>query len=85
MLNFLTRLRTHRATRYALRAAALAAVLLGAAMVSTLTIDLGPSIRALAEREGARRVDRPVHIGRLSIHVLRGRVVEGNLEEGHRT
>jgi hypothetical protein len=43
--------------------------------VSTLTIDLGPAVRAAAERAGSSRLKRPVHIGRLSIHLLRGRVL----------
>jgi len=76
---FFTRLRTHAVTRYALRAAAITVVLLAAAIVSTLTVDLGPAVRALAEREGARRIDRPVRIGRLAIHLLRGRVVLENV------
>ncbi len=49
--------------------------ILAAAIVSTLTIDLGPAARAFAEREGSKRLNRPVHVGRLSIHVLRGRVL----------
>lgn len=58
----------------------MAAVLLAVAVVSTLTVDLGPSVRALAEREGARRIERPLHIGRLGIHLLRGRVVVEQLQ-----
>ena len=75
MLKFLTRLRTHTATRYTLRAAAITVVLLAATVVSTLTVDLGPAVKQLAEREGSRRIERPVRIGRLAIHLLRGRVV----------
>jgi hypothetical protein len=75
LLKFLTRLRTHAAARYAIRAVAAIAVLLAAAVVSTFTIDLGPRVRALAEREGSKRIERAVEIGRLSIHLLRGRVV----------
>lgn len=82
MLTFLTRLRTHAATRYAVRTVAAAAVLLAAAVVSTLTLDLGPRVRALAEREGSKRIERPVAIGRLSIHLLRGRVVLEDLMIG---
>src|SRR5688500_5197390 len=52
-----------------------AIAILAAAVVSTLTIDLGPAARAFAEREGSKRLNRPVHVGRLSIHVLRGRVL----------
>ena len=49
-------------------------VILAVAIVSTLTIDLGPGVRRLAEREGSRRIERPIHIGGLAIHLLRGRV-----------
>jgi hypothetical protein len=62
----------------------LAAAVLAAAVVSTLTVDLGPRLRALAEREGSRRLERTVSIGRLSVHVARGRVVVEDLTIGGR-
>jgi hypothetical protein len=71
----LRRLRRHRALRYGGIAAAGAAALLAVAIVSSLAIDLGPAIRARAEREGSRLLSRPVHIGSLRILVARG-VVE---------
>jgi hypothetical protein len=66
-----------------------AALLLAVAVVTTLTIDLGPGVRGLAERAGANYLQREFTIGRLSIHLLTGRfVVEdlriGGLEKGHR-
>ena len=39
-------------------------------------IDLGPSLRALAEREGSTRVGRPMHIGRLGSAAERKFVIE---------
>jgi autotransporter translocation and assembly factor TamB len=75
----LSGLRSPRARRLAGIGLSIAAAILAAAIVSTLTIDLGPGLRALAEREGSRRIDRPLHIGRLSIHLWRGRVVVENL------
>ena len=75
MLKLYARLRSHMLTRLVGRVMAVAAVLLAVSVVSTLTIDLGPSVRQLAEREGGARIERPIHIGRLGIHVLRGRVV----------
>ncbi|MBM3772218.1 MAG: hypothetical protein FJW27_13240 [Acidimicrobiia bacterium] len=74
-LTFLSALRAHIVTRLLGRAMAGAAVVLAVSAVSTLTIDLGPSVRALAEREGSARIARPIHIGRLGIHLLRGRVL----------
>lgn len=49
--------------------------LLAAAVVATLTVDLGPYLRARAEREGSKRIERPLHLGALSVHLLTGRFV----------
>jgi TamB, inner membrane protein subunit of TAM complex len=73
-VKFLSALRAHKAVRYLALAATIAAVLLSAAIVTTLTIDLGPSLRTLAERQASERIKRPVHIGALKLRVLRGRV-----------
>jgi hypothetical protein len=56
--------------------------MLAAAIVSSVTIDLGPSLRHLAEREGAKRLDRPVHIGRLSVRLAVGDFVVEDLTIG---
>lgn len=56
---------------------------LAVAIVTTFTIDLGPGLRLLAEREGSRRIQRPMHIGSLSVRLFDGRfaledfVIEG--------
>jgi hypothetical protein len=71
----LSRLRGHALVNYVGLTLAALVVILATAIVATLTIDLGPAVRELAEREGGRRIERPLHIGRLSIHLLRGRVV----------
>lgn len=55
------------------------AVVLAVTIVGVLSIDFGPSLRALAEREGGRQIDRPLHIGRLSVNLLRGRFVVEDL------
>jgi hypothetical protein len=44
--------------------------LVAAGLISVLTIDVGPKVKGLAEREGSKFFDRPMHIGKLSI-VLR--------------
>jgi len=54
------------------RAAAVAGAILAVTLVSTLTVDLGPAVRSLAEREATRQLKRPVHIGPLRILVARG-------------
>ncbi|RPJ54474.1 MAG: hypothetical protein EHM24_31735, partial [Acidobacteria bacterium] len=75
------------AIRRRLRDVALAAgitVLVLALFVgATLTIDIGSAfggaVRKLAERQGSKYLDRPLHIGRLGIHLARGRFVVENL------
>jgi hypothetical protein len=84
-VQLLSYLRTHKVARYVGRLLAICGVILAAAIVSTLTVDLGPRVRQLAEREGSRRIERPIHIDRLAIHLLRGRVLaEGVTIDGVR-
>src|SRR5688572_955210 len=54
-------------------------------LVSVLTVDLGPSLRARAEQEGSKFIQRPMRIGRLSARLLPGVfVVEDLVIEGLR-
>ena len=53
----------------------LVAALLAAAIVASLTVDLGPLARRAAETQGSKYIERPLRIGRLSIHVLTGKYV----------
>ena len=69
-----SRVRRHRGLRYAGLGLAICLVVLIATVLATLTIDLGPVLRARAEREGSKRVNRPIHIGSLTLRLLRGRV-----------
>ena len=62
--------RLHRYGRWSL---ALAVALACAALVSVVTVDLGPSLRGQAEQRFADYLDRPVRIGRLSTYLLPGR------------
>ena len=61
--------------RVATRGLAILVALLGAAIVSSLTVDLGPSTRAAAERAASGQLKRAVTIGRLGIHIFRGQFV----------
>jgi hypothetical protein len=54
---------------------AICAIAVAAFLVSVVTIDLGPSLKARAQTEGAKFIDRPMHIGTLSVHLARGRFV----------
>ena len=75
-------LRQHPVVRYASWAAAIVVALLAASIVATLTVDLGPRVRALAERRGSEYLERRLTIGSLSIHLLTGRVIVQDLSIG---
>lgn len=68
-----TRQRALKLLRYAGIGLASTIAILAIAIFVTLRIDLGPSIRALAERQGSSQLKRPIHIGGLSIRVANGR------------
>jgi hypothetical protein len=70
-----SRLRHHRAHRYLNRTLAVAAAMLAVAVVSSVTVDLGPAVRGLAESQGSRALKRPIHIGQLRIRLFLGRIV----------
>ena len=50
---------------------AICAIVLATFLVSVVTIDLGPSLKARAEAEGSNFLARPMHIGRLGVHIAR--------------
>jgi hypothetical protein len=51
------------------------AVILAVSFVTTLSVDLGPSLKARAEREATSYMKRPMHIGRLSVRLWMGQFV----------
>jgi hypothetical protein len=55
------------------------AIVIATVVVSVVAVDLGPSLRERAEREGSKWLDRPMHIGRLGIELGRGRFVVEDL------
>ena len=72
-----------KAVRVAAVGVELASAVLAVLLVVALVTDLGPSLRGLAEREGSRRIERPMHIGKLSVRLFAGRfVVEDFTIEG---
>ncbi|HZP46969.1 MAG TPA: translocation/assembly module TamB domain-containing protein [Vicinamibacterales bacterium] len=81
-MKLLLYLRQHPAVRYAGWTAAILVALLAAAIVATLTIDLGPRVRELAERRGSEYLERSLTIGSLGIHLLTGRVIVTDLSIG---
>ena len=69
--------------RYAGRLVLAGVALIAAVLVSVVTVDLGPAVRAQAERAASTQLDRPVHIGRLGTYLLPGRfLVEDLVIEG---
>ena len=78
-VRFLSRLREHKVLRYISLSLTIAAVVLAAVMVSTLTVDLGPLVRGRAEQAASRRLKRAVRIGSLHVQVFTGRLLLGDL------
>ncbi len=66
---------TERARRIVRLAAVIVAVLLAVAVVSVFAVDLGPVLKPLAETYGSRFIERPMHIGRLSVRLAAGSFV----------
>ena len=65
----------HRARRHGARLLAILASVVAAALVATLSIDLGPALRGQAERGAAAYLKRPMHIGKLSARIFTGHFV----------
>ena len=73
------RLRHHKALRCVGLGLTLVVALLAAAIVSSVTVDLGPIARQKAEIEGSKYIERPMHIGSLRIRLLTGKFLVENL------
>ena len=74
-MKFIKAWRHSRAVRYFSIACGIAAAILAVAIVTSITVDLGPAARVAAENLGKNAWKRPIHIGRLSIRLFGGRVV----------
>jgi hypothetical protein len=72
-------LRFARARRWLRRLGVVVVSIVAAALVAALAIDVGPSLRTQAESRGSALIQRPLHIGSLSVNLLRGHVTIGNL------
>jgi hypothetical protein len=75
--------RSRRLRRVAARLIGVLVAIVAAALVTVLTVDLGPWVHDLAERQGSNYLKRPMHIGRLEatlrtgIFVVEDLVIEG--------
>jgi hypothetical protein len=65
--------------RLALALLALVVAVVAGLLVAFFSVDLGPSLRTTAERQGSRYLQRPIHIGRLSAKITPGVFVVENL------
>src|SRR5689334_16449703 len=54
------------------RTVATLAVALAVAVVTSATVDLGPALKSQAETQGSKFIERPMHIGRLSVRLWNG-------------
>lgn len=69
--------------RVALGVLALLVAIAAGSFVTFFTVDLGPSLRAVAEKRGSQYIERPLHIGKLSAKITPGVfVVEDVVIEG---
>jgi hypothetical protein len=68
--------------RYARRFAVTIGIIIAVLIVSTLTIDLGPALKARAEKAGGDWLERTMTIGRLGVHIGSGKFVVENLRIG---
>lgn len=64
--------RRRRAPRVVVRLGAVLLAVVAALLLTVLTIDLGPAVKARAEREGSKYLQRPLHIGRISARLVPG-------------
>lgn len=75
--------------RLALNLLAVVVAVVAGSLMTFFTVDLGPSLKDLAERQGSKYLERPMHIGRLSakltpgVFVVEDLVIDG-LEPSHR-
>ena len=70
---------TQTARRTIRRIVVTCAVILAVAFVTTVSVDLGPVLKARAETAASEYMGRPMHIGRLSVHLWLGRFVVQDL------
>ncbi|PYR25936.1 MAG: hypothetical protein DMF98_10565 [Acidobacteria bacterium] len=68
-----------RVLRYAAFSLSMIVALLAAAIVVSVTVDLGPMARDAAEKQASRYIERPLRIGSLRIHLLTGNVLVEDL------
>jgi hypothetical protein len=71
--------RWHVGRRHGGRVLAVIVAIAAAAVMSSVTVDLGPTLRAQAELGASAYLKRPMHIGRLSVRLLAGEFELGDV------
>ncbi|MBI2189822.1 MAG: translocation/assembly module TamB domain-containing protein [Acidobacteria bacterium] len=66
---------TQKTRRLVRRVVVTCAVIVAVAFVTTLTVDVGPTLKGRAEAAASQFMRRPMHIGRMSVHLFRGQFV----------
>jgi len=72
---FLAHPLTQKTRRIIRRVVVTCAVILAVALVTTVSVDLGPALKARAETAASNYLEQPMHIGRMSVHLWLGRFV----------
>ena len=72
LLGLFSHPRTQRTRVIVRRTVATLAVVLAVIVVTSVTVDLGPALKNLAETRGSTFIERPMHIGRLSVRLWNG-------------
>jgi hypothetical protein len=74
-VTLLSRLGRSKAYHYVKLTLGICAAILAVTIVTTVTVDLGPAVRELADTQLSKALKRPLHFGRLSIRLFTGRIV----------
>jgi hypothetical protein len=63
---------TRKARVIARRVIIVCAVILAVAVVTSVSVDVGPLLKRVAEEQGSRFIQRPMHIGRMEVRIWDG-------------
>ena len=70
---------TRQVRRIVRRVVVVIAVILAVAFVTTVSVDIGPLLKDVAEQQGSRYIERPMHIGRLEARLWDGAYIVHDL------
>jgi hypothetical protein len=70
---------TQKARRIVRRVLIVCSVILAVAIATSVSVDVGPALKGLAEREGSRYLQRPMTIGRLEVRLWDGSYIVHDL------